>query len=439
MRNISTSIDNNRNNNFQQGNFQQIRFNRDNDTDQFSSQPFLRNSESKMDMGRSFLPVSNNQKQRFNSSAMFNGANGSIPHSKTSSGRKMENNNYDYNDYNVDDPDTMFADNMTPEQTSLFQSLSVAFSAQNVKAAVSVLRQVYTKQCRRFRIPNLLAMLIPETVYPFPNNDPVIGLSGVIFTINCIQFCFSGKRVDSSDSFKHKMNKNISRWLLKEQQRKGIPIQLTQEVYELAINVAHLLCQNASEVEFGMEILLVHHISNPKAVLATALKRDGSAGVGPGGYNSMAPPLEEAKLIEKRLLYILQSLSSQGVLGAHIPAIYKDCFGEQIQLYGRKLKDILLGNLLSHLVHMLIFKLFEITATNMVEMLGGENSPGGKRFRIRQYLTDENTSAIEYAQNERIRQYITSIITNGNEIGARLGAQQIHERNMSHSQVSIFV
>jgi hypothetical protein len=86
--------------------------------------------------------------------------------------------------------------------------------------------------------------------------------------------------------------------------------------------------------------------------------------------------------------------------------------------------------------------IFMYTATNMVEMLGGENSPGGKRFRIRQFLTDESyqsTNSIEYAQNERIRQYIASIIANGSEIGARLGAQQIHERNMSHSQVSIFV
>ena len=181
---------------------------------------------------------------------------------------------------------------MTPEQTSLFQSLSVSFATRNVKAAVAVLRQVYTKQSRRFRIPTLLAMIIPETVYPFPGNDSVIGLSGVIFTLHCIQFCFSGKRVDSADSFKHKMNKNVSRWLLKEQQRKGIPIQLTPEVHELAIYVAQSVCQmaTASEIELTMEVLMAYHVPNPSSIMSNILNKNvgvstpfQSVNVGGGG------------------------------------------------------------------------------------------------------------------------------------------------------------
>ena len=55
--------------------------------------------------------------------------------------------------------------------------------------------------------------------------------------------------------------------------------------------------------------------------------------------------------------------SPKGILGAHIPAIYREEFGEPLHLYGRKLKHILLGS-------------------NMIEMLGGDKCSGGKRFKL---------------------------------------------------------
>eukprot|EP01041_Mallomonas_annulata_P006891 gene6891-13969_t len=265
-------------------------------------------------------------------------------------------------------------ESITHEQAGLFQALSMAFTTRNIKAAVSTLRQVYTKQCRRFRIPNLLSIIIPETVYPFPNNDVKAGLSGIVFTLNCIQWSFTGKRIDSVDSFKYKMNKNIARWLLKEQQRKYIPPQLTQDVVNLCISVSQFVYQSTAELDFGMEILLSHNIANPKVILSSASNQIESHGVsfslmGSNGIPLQAanrlhtPTVQESLQVEERLIHILERAPVEGVLGAHMPAIYKEMYGEQLHLHGRKLKDVLVG-------------------TYVVEMLGGENSPGGKRFRL---------------------------------------------------------
>jgi hypothetical protein len=46
-------------------------------------------------------------------------------------------------------------------------------------------------------------------------------------------------------------------------------------------------------------------------------------------------------LVEQRLLSLL-SKSPKGILGTHIPAIYREQYGEALRLHGRKLKDIFL-------------------------------------------------------------------------------------------------
>eukprot|EP00607_Mallomonas_marina_P003645 CAMPEP_0182423766 /NCGR_PEP_ID=MMETSP1167-20130531/9855_1 /TAXON_ID=2988 /ORGANISM="Mallomonas Sp, Strain CCMP3275" /LENGTH=308 /DNA_ID=CAMNT_0024603039 /DNA_START=205 /DNA_END=1131 /DNA_ORIENTATION=+ len=171
------------------------------------------------------------------------------------------------------------------------------------------------------------------------------------------------------------MNKNISRWLLKEQQRKGIPIQLPPDILDLSRAVARHIFECTSDLEFGMEILMACNVSNPKVILTTATADglnnsisngsssliDGTRGTAVEANGSAVP---ETWVVEKRLICILERAYPEGLLGAHIPSIYKEDFGEPIHLHGRKLKDVLLG-------------------TNLIEMLGGGNSPGGKKFILR--------------------------------------------------------
>lgn len=45
------------------------------------------------------------------------------------------------------------------------------------------------------------------------------------FALTCIQWCFGVQKGSKVESFKYKMNKNIARWILKELQRKGIPVR----------------------------------------------------------------------------------------------------------------------------------------------------------------------------------------------------------------------
>lgn len=73
------------------------------------------------------------------------------------------------------------------------------------------------------------------------------------------------------------------------------------------------------------------------------------------GHNTSSQPLE-AKLLK------LLIRSTKGELGARIPALYRDEYGEPLRLRGRKLKDILLE-------------------TGLVEMVGSDG-PGDKLFRI---------------------------------------------------------
>ena len=157
-------------------------------------------------------------------------------------------------------------DTLSDEQYRLYQSLSLSFATKNVKITVSTLRQIYTKQCRRFRIPNLLSVIVPKC------DDPNVANNSFAFTLNCIQWSFGGKRSDGVDSFKYKMNKNIARWLLKEQQRKGIPLVLPHELSALAISVVQSILQSSAELDFCLDVLLAAHVSDPNEVLLASLQ-----------------------------------------------------------------------------------------------------------------------------------------------------------------------
>mmetsp|Transcript_15142 Transcript_15142/g.28500 ORF Transcript_15142/g.28500 Transcript_15142/m.28500 type:complete len:981 (+) Transcript_15142:116-3058(+) len=87
---------------------------------------------------------------------------------------------------------------------------------------------------------------------------------------------------------------------------------------------------------------------------ASGMKQMDRPGYG-HSHNSSSQPLES------KLLKLLMR-SAKGELGARIPALYRDEYGEPLRLRGRKLKDILLE-------------------TGLVEMVGSDG-PGDKLFRI---------------------------------------------------------
>ena len=62
----------------------------------------------------------------------------------------------------------------------------------------------------------------------------------------------------------------------------------------------------------------------------------------PAGFPGYAQQGPNAAVVEERLVQVLSKYPA-GVLGAHIPAIYREEYDEPLRLYGRKLKDILLG------------------------------------------------------------------------------------------------
>ena len=120
------------------------------------------------------------------------------------------------------------------------------------------------------------------------------------------------------------------------------------------------------------------NILNKNVGVSTPFQSVNVGGGGGGGVQMT----DEMRIVEERLLTILENLYPQGVLGAHIPTIYKDFYGEPIQLQGRKLKDILLGMYLELYGNYNYQYIIMNIGTGMAEILGGDNSPGGKRFRF---------------------------------------------------------
>lgn len=317
------------------------------------------------------------------------------------------NTNDDFQHIGVSKQDVLAC--ISHEQFCLYQSLSLAFNSRNVMSAVSALRHMYIKQSGKYRIPNMLLLVMSEMTTITCNADTSLqadasSIALLSFTLRCVQWCFCGKRTDASNSFKYKMNRNIARWLMKAQERRGISQSIPRDVTSLAMTVAQSLIQSQVEMDFGVEILTMLKIpyflpdgtnigwgankgtALPHAAADYHRAKDGVGATGivgtlPQKHGNMiklpgqssvlkmqsAESVQDSKcspmsIVEKRLVSLLEK-SQKGILGAHIPAIYKEEYGEPLRLYGRKLKHVLLG-------------------TNAIEMLGGDDSSGGKRFRI---------------------------------------------------------
>merc|ERR1711865_1355993 len=72
---------------------------------------------------------------------------------------------------------------------------------------------------------------------------------------------------NASDSFKYKMNRNISRWLLKELQRQTLPQIPHPEVESHAIAVANHILRNIAEFDFALDILVVVGVRDPYSII----------------------------------------------------------------------------------------------------------------------------------------------------------------------------
>ena len=336
------------------------------------------------------------------------------------------------------------------EQRALHEELIAAIWANNVKAAVAALRKMYTRQSRNFRIPALLSQIMPDTTSMLKDNRLDIFHATIKFSLECIQWCFGNQRGENVESFKYKMNKNISRWLLKETQRKGLPNPATQYTINIAVSLVKAILIDTTELEFALEILTSLNVpkplqyfipfvsswlksppafqaqldmkvlrkfifehpdlhaflqgASPPVMMSTGGKfpfRSLEEGSPTSVYSVNNPPdgrdegarhghmqqdtrqhilnyytdfgahqgreIDQVVLgsnsqsLESKLLKLL-TRSAKGELGARIPALYRDEYGEPLRLKGRKLKDILLE-------------------TGMVEMVGSDG-PGDKLFRI---------------------------------------------------------
>mmetsp|Transcript_3296 Transcript_3296/g.5143 ORF Transcript_3296/g.5143 Transcript_3296/m.5143 type:complete len:843 (+) Transcript_3296:156-2684(+) len=305
------------------------------------------------------------------------------------------------------------------EQRALHGELVNAVYAYNVKTAVSTLRKIYTKQTRHYRIPTILAVVFPDTGAMVADGRTDLLNVAVGFSLDCIQWCFGMQKGENIESFKYKMNANIARWILRETVRKGVPSPPTQVIMNTTVSVVNHILDTVVELDFAWELLTAMKVPNAVQRLVPYIltwrassdssvearvneflydhqefsimippsqsrldrnmftpqggyRWDDSADrklvLGGGTHIMQAHPGQtkkhvdtEDQSLENRLLKLL-ARSQKGELGARIPALYRDEYGESLRLRGRKLKDILLD-------------------TGKVEMIGAEG-PGDKVFRI---------------------------------------------------------
>ena len=264
------------------------------------------------------------------------------------------------------------------EEASLHAELYNAFQARNTRVTVAVLRKIYTKQTRGFRIPDLLREIFPllgeNGILTNPNASAYI-----LFTLSCVQWCLGMPNGEKPDSYKYKMNKNIARWLLKELQRKGLPSILPNDVAHAAYSVIAHILENNMEPDFAQELAVILGVPNLSKLNITprALESPGQVyetkftfDIATGTISATQTPVNSQQIRETfeqlrellssdmsiqqihaaiprmnvdHRLFLLVAKSPGGILGARIPSLYREVFGDRLRLQGKKLKDILLG------------------------------------------------------------------------------------------------
>ena len=309
------------------------------------------------------------------------------------------------------------------EHRALLEELVAGFRSLDVQSTVSTLRKIYTKQYRDFRIPVALKFVCPGAEYPTPGSGT--SPTAVVFSFNCIQWCMGGQKNCNTASFKYKMNKKISHWLLNEQVRKGIPLIPVDDIIYAAVAAASNILSQVVELDLALEILNAGKVENPAAVLqpfvdawksspdpASAERARLFSCNRPSDYHaieSMTSMLQDGMgwlddgssgvsdfIVSQRLLSLLNQ-HPNGILGSRIPILYRDRYNEPLRLRGMKLKDMLRGTLggidvlitSSNFTHFIItsfiimntlkYHLF-ISALDGVEIVG-KDGPGDKIFR----------------------------------------------------------
>lgn len=345
------------------------------------------------------------------------------------------------------------------EQLQLHEELKQAYQTQNVQATVSLLRKIYTKQYKTFRIPTLLASIPQRHAFQ----------TDCIFILGCINWCFGGQKGSNTEAFTYKMNRNVARWLLKDIQRREVPVRTLLEVGNTVVTTVQSILNQVPEFDLMFETLqwvgrqdldtilvpyintwsmssnvvqvkkardfanelrrhmdlnqppppptalsamtptiaalppglntvrrarpdfplstplsmphmsMPHHLRQIPSMSTSSYSSNGIIGGGLSpfhladtaataqtpktmeSYLANASMLHDLNVVRDRLYALLGHFPS-GILGARIPEIYQIEYQQSLQLYGKKLKDILLG-------------------FPDVEMVG-IGGPGDKMFRI---------------------------------------------------------
>lgn len=241
------------------------------------------------------------------------------------------------------------------EQMNLQNQLYVAYHSQNVKDTVSLLRKIYTKQFKGFRIPSVLKNIRRDS-----KPDEMI-LTDLLFTLECIQWCFGGQKTYEPESFTYKMNCYVAQCLLEDTQKRSVPSFLTSDAIQMAIITAQSILKQVPEFELALEILEWVGVPDPGSVMISYLniwnKSTNPAVVFRARRfvsefsklampkpRLIAPPTVGPDLtVVRERLYNLLSHFPSGVLGARIPELYLTEYHEPMDLHRQKLKDILLS------------------------------------------------------------------------------------------------
>lgn len=260
---------------------------------------------------------------------------------------------------------------LNQEESALYAEIYSAIQSRNTRVTIAVLRKIYTKQTRGFRIPDLLREVFPQIGENGILTSPLAS-AYILFTLSCVQWCLGMPTGEKPDSYKYKMNKNIARWLFKELQRKGVPAVLPQDLAHAVQSVVTHIFELNIEADFAQELAATFCVAgpvpkfqapspksphlyeskftfdnNPHAVpLNTPRDRDTfsqiadllSTGMSIQQIHNAIPRMS----VDHRL-FLLVAKSPGGLLGARIPSLYREVFNDRLRLQGRKLKDILLG------------------------------------------------------------------------------------------------
>mmetsp|Transcript_2487 Transcript_2487/g.3815 ORF Transcript_2487/g.3815 Transcript_2487/m.3815 type:complete len:787 (-) Transcript_2487:420-2780(-) len=318
-------------------------------------------------------------------------------------------------------------EDISREQYSLHEGLVSAIYSYDVKVTVSTLQKIYTKQTRYYRVPAVLAAVLPDTAAMVADGRVDLFNVAVCFLLDVILWCFEIQKSENVESFNYKMNVDIARWILREAVRKGIPTPVTQVIADAVISVVRSILDAFVELDFTWELLITLKIPDPVQrlkpfILAWYTSTDPSVKARVNSFlfkrqefSSIIPPpqfrhgrndfvsqsevhqkdsmgvkvhpaqrkplcVTEEQLLEGRLLTLL-SRSRKGELGSRIPSLYRDEFGECLRLRGRKLKEILLD-------------------TGKVKMVGPDG-PGDKVFRlIQKYGRSDSSSHLSTHKEE---------------------------------------